>query len=113
MKGRPLKPFQMTVRTKRGRPFVILKGDVNEKAAWKVLKQLETFHPSLYPITLEVDGVGTIHWFAAKILKTGLDHLLTTRGEIVLIQKRKKPEPLSHGNFPLRFSVGEGGSDDV
>lgn len=105
--------FQMTVRTKRGRPCVILKGDVNEKAAWQLLKQLEKFQPALYPINLDVDSVGTIHWFAAKILKAGFEHLLSTRGEIFLIQKRKKPQPISQGDaLPIISSAG-GGRDEV
>ena len=109
----PLKQFQMTVRTKRGRPSVILKGDMNEKAAWKLLKQLENFQPAIYPINLDVGGVGTIHWFAAKILKAGFEHLLTTRGEIFLIQKRKKPHPISQGDFLPIISSADGGRDDV
>lgn len=104
-----LKQFQMSVKTKRGRPCVILKGDLNEKAAWKLLKQLEAIQPSMYPINLDIGGVETIHWFAAKILKTGLDHLLMTKGEIVLIQKRKKPKPISQGDFPLSISSVEKG----
>jgi len=108
-----LKQFQMTVRTKRGRPSVILRGDVNEKAAWQLLKLLEKFQSSLYPINLDVDGVGTIHWFAATILKSGFEHLLKSRGEIFLKQKRKKPKPVSDGNFSLIFSLANGGHDEV
>lgn len=107
------KQFQMTVKTKRGRPFVILRGDVNEMAAWKVLKQLETFQPSMYPINLDIGGVESIHWFATKILQTGLDHLLTTRGGIFLLQKGQKPKPVSDGDFSLIFSPGKGGHDEV
>ena len=107
----PLKQFQMNVRTKRGRPSVILKGDLNEKAAWKLLKQLETFQPSMYPINLEVDGIETIHWFAVKILKAGFEHLFKTRGQIFLIQKSKKPQPISEGNFPFIISPAKGDMD--
>ncbi|GJL53006.1 MAG: hypothetical protein NPIRA02_01380 [Nitrospirales bacterium] len=107
-----LKQFQMTVKTKRGRPCVIIKGDLNEKAAWQLLKQLEKFQPALYPLNLDVDGVGTIHWFAANILKSGFEHLLMTRGEIFLIQKCKKPQPLSHGNFSSIFSSAEASRDE-
>ncbi|HBP87631.1 MAG TPA: hypothetical protein PKK23_14750 [Nitrospirales bacterium] len=102
----------MTVKTKRGRPSVILRGDLNEKAAWQVLKQLEKFQPALYPLNLDLDGVGTIHWFAAKILNAGFEHLLTTRGEIFLIQKHKKPQPLSHENFSAIFSSADAGRDE-
>lgn len=105
------KQFQMAVKTKRGRPSVMLKGDINEKAAWQLLKQLEKFQPALYPINLDVAGVGAIHWFAAKILKAGFDHLLRTRGEIFLLQQHKKPQPLSHGSFPSIFSSADAGRD--
>ncbi|MDR4483943.1 MAG: hypothetical protein R3B95_12135 [Nitrospirales bacterium] len=101
----------MTVKTKRGRPSVILRGDVNEKAAWQVLKQMEKFQPALYPITLDVGGVGTIHWFAANILRSGFEHLHQSRGEIFLIQGRKKPKPLSDGNFSLIFSPADASKD--
>ena len=109
----PLKQFQMIMKTKRGRPCVILKGDVNEKAAWQLLKQLEKFQPAIYPINLDVDGVGTIHWFAANILKAGFEHLLTTRGEIFLIRKRKKPQPMSQGDFLPIILSAYGGRDEV
>ena len=108
-----LNQFQMTVRAKQGRPCIILKGDVNEKAAWQLLKQLETFQPSRYPIYLDIGGVGTMHWFAANILKSGFEHLLTTRGEIFLIQKGKKPKPLSQGDIRSVMSFADGGSDEV
>jgi len=107
------KQFQMTVRTKRGRPCVTLKGDLNEKAAWQLLKQLEKFQPAHYPLNLDVDGVEKIHWFAAKILKTGFEHLLTTRGEIFLLQKRKKPQPISQGDFLPIISSADGERDEV
>ncbi|HBP87804.1 MAG TPA: hypothetical protein DD706_08925 [Nitrospiraceae bacterium] len=103
----------MNVTTRRGRPCVILKGDLREKAAWQLLKQLETFPVSSYPIHLDIGGLETIHWFAARILKAGFDHIIKSRGEIVLIQKRKKPKPFSHGDFPHIMSSAEGGSDDV
>ena len=108
-----LKQFQMTVRTKRGRPCVIIKGDMNEKAAWQLLKQLEKFQPDHYPINLDVDGVGTIHWFAANILKAGFEHILTTRGEIFLIQQHTNPQPISQGGFLPIISSAGGGRDDV
>ena len=107
-----LKQFQMTVKTKRSRPCVMLKGDINEKAAWQLLKQLEKFQPALYPLNLDVAGVGAVHWFAAKILKAGFEHLLSTRGEIFLLQQHKKPQPLSHGSFPSIFSSADVGSDE-
>jgi len=108
-----LKRFQMNVRTNRNRLSIIIKGDLDEKAAWKLLKQLEAFQPSMYPIYLDIGGVGTIHWFAANILKSGLEHLLKTRGEIFLIQKHKKPQPVSQGGFLPIISSPDGGSDEV
>ncbi|MDT7043685.1 hypothetical protein [Candidatus Nitronereus thalassa] len=108
-----VKQFQMDVRTNRGRTSVVLKGDLNEKAAWQLLKQLETFQPSRYPIYLDIGGVGTMHWFAANILKSGFEHLLTSRGEIFLIQKRKKPQPISQGDFLSINSSADGKKDEV
>jgi len=86
---------------------------VNEKAAWKLLKGLEAFHPSLYPIYLDIGKVGTIHWFAANILQAGVEHLLRSRGEIFLIQKGKKPKSLSQRDIRSVMSCAEGGSDEV
>ncbi len=108
-----LNQFQMNVRTHRGRTSVILKGDVNEKAAWRVLKKLETFQPSMYPIHLHLGGVGTMHWFAANILRSGVEHLLKSRGEIFLVQKGKNPEPFSQGDFLPVMSFADGVRDEV
>ncbi len=108
-----LKTFQMTVTTRRGRPCIILKGDLREKAAWQLLKQLETFAASSYPIHLDIGDLAPIHWFAARILKAGFDHIIQSRGEIFLIQKRKKPKSFSLGNFPPILSSAEEGSDEV
>lgn len=108
-----LKTFQMTVTTRRGRPCVILKGDLHEKAAWQLLKQLETFPASSYPIHLDIGDLEPFHWFAARILKAGFDHMIKSRGEIIFIQKRQKPKPFSLGNFPPILSSAEEGTNDV
>ncbi|GJL61789.1 MAG: hypothetical protein NPIRA04_04430 [Nitrospirales bacterium] len=108
-----LKQFQTNVTTRRGRPCVILKGELREKAAWQLLKQLETFPASSYPIHLDIGDLEAIHWFAARILKAGVDHIMKSRGEIFLIQKRKKPKPFSLEYFPPILSFVEEGSDEV
>lgn len=106
-----LKRFQMDVRTNRGRPSIILKGDVNAKAAWKLLKQLETFQPSMYPVQLDISDVGTVHWFAARILQSGFEHLVETRGHVVLIHKKNSPSFSLWTNFAAVMSPEAGGTD--
>lgn len=83
----------MTCKAERGRLTIVLEGALDGAAAWEVIKRLETCERDTYPVTLDLNGVNDMQWFAASVLTSGLEHIAKAKGAVFLMLLGKPSEP--------------------
>lgn len=76
--------FQISVGTTKGRLTLVLEGALDGAAAWEVIRRLEACERQAYPVALDLNGVTTIHWLAARILTSSLEYITKTKGGVWL-----------------------------